>query len=310
MSISFKISENTKTKMIEYFQDKKRIKTPPYAVFQADEEDTVVTLYESGKVLFQGASADVDAAMWREMEKHLNPGKTVEVKDSKEKKTTDNVNNNYYNTSSIGSDEVGTGDYFGPIIVTAAYVDKSDIKFLESIGVDDSKKLNDNKILEIVPKFINKIKHTTIVLNNTDYNKYHNDEFNLNKIKAVLHNRALYNLKKQIPKYEYIIVDQFTTPKSYFKYLSNAPFVVRNITFLTKAESVHLSVACASLISRYHFINRMDEISTKLGIVIPYGAGKQITDAGQEIVKKFGEEKLIEVAKLNFKNTNDIKNTN
>ena len=46
MTISFKVSENTKEKAIEYFKDKRRDKTPAYAIFQADEEDTVVTLYE------------------------------------------------------------------------------------------------------------------------------------------------------------------------------------------------------------------------------------------------------------------------
>ena len=53
MTITLKVSENTKQKMLEYFEDKKRSKTPPYALFQADEADTVVTLYESGKVVFQ-----------------------------------------------------------------------------------------------------------------------------------------------------------------------------------------------------------------------------------------------------------------
>ena len=77
MTITLKISDNTKEKMIEYFKDKKRPKTPPYAVFQADEADTVVTLYESGKVVFQGISADIDAALWKQMEQNLNPLKKV-----------------------------------------------------------------------------------------------------------------------------------------------------------------------------------------------------------------------------------------
>ncbi|HKM40678.1 MAG TPA: ribonuclease HIII [Patescibacteria group bacterium] len=308
MNISFKISDKTKEKMIEYFKDKKRLKTPPYAIFQADEEDTVVTLYESGKVLFQGMSADIDAAMWREMEKHLNPSKNLEVKTKDtEKKKNNKVIKNVYYTSAIGSDEVGTGDYFGPVVVTAAYVDIKDIEFLENIGVADSKKLTDNKILEIVPLFINKIKHSTIILNNKDYNKYYNDDFNLNKIKAVLHNRALLILKKQVQNYDYIIVDQFTTPNSYFKYLINAPSVVRDITFYTKAEDIHLSVACGSLISRFYFIQEMDKLSKELNIILPYGAGAQITEIGQEIIEKFGEKKLEEVAKLNFKNTEHIK---
>ena len=81
-----KVSDETKDKMIEYFNDKKRDKTPPYAIFQADEADTVVTLYTSGKVVFQGISADIDANMWNEMEKHLS-GKEglIEKKEKKEK---------------------------------------------------------------------------------------------------------------------------------------------------------------------------------------------------------------------------------
>ena len=71
-TFSFKISDELKNEMINYFQFKKRDKTPPYAIFQADEEDTVVTLYESNKVVFQGISADVDANLWKDMEKHLN----------------------------------------------------------------------------------------------------------------------------------------------------------------------------------------------------------------------------------------------
>ncbi len=59
--------------------------------------------------------------------------------------TTPKVNandNKYHNCSSVGSDEVGTGDYFGPIVVTATYVRLEDVKFLEDLGIRDSKKAN------------------------------------------------------------------------------------------------------------------------------------------------------------------------
>ena len=49
MTIVFKVSDNIKDKMIKYYQDLKRDKTPPYAIFQAQEADTIITLYESGK---------------------------------------------------------------------------------------------------------------------------------------------------------------------------------------------------------------------------------------------------------------------
>ena len=141
MTISFKISDNTKEKMIEHYKYLKRPKTPAYAIFQADDADTVITLYESGKVVFQGLSADIDANFWRETETILN-GKAPEEKDKKEKKVDnkDIDKTDYYFINSIGSDEVGTGDFFGPIVVCASYVNKKDITFLEELGVRDSKK--------------------------------------------------------------------------------------------------------------------------------------------------------------------------
>ena len=123
MTIVFKVSDNVREKMIEYYKDLKREKTPPYAVFQADEADTIITLYESGKAMFQGISADVDANIWVDMEKKLN-NRTIDINEpTKEKEKYKEELNYFYSMSTIGSDEVGTGDFFGPIIVTATYVE-------------------------------------------------------------------------------------------------------------------------------------------------------------------------------------------
>ena len=309
MTITLKISENTKEKMIEYFEDKKRVKTPPYAVFQADEADTVVTLYNSGKAVFQGISADIDARMWKEMEQHLNPTKKIEMTDSSKKEKKEiYVDPKIYNSSSIGSDEVGTGDYFGPIVVTSAYVSKENIPYLEELGVKDSKKLNDEKIMEIVPKIIKLIPYNSIILTNKEYNQKYSQDINMNKIKAILHNRVLGNLKDKGYNYDYIIVDEFAKPYVYYSYLKNSNNVVRNITFLTKGEDKSLAVACASLISRYIFLKEFDKLGESLGVFLPKGASDAVDEMGAKIAKKYGFDKLSEVAKLNFKNTEKIKN--
>ena len=70
MIFVFKPSENVKKKMIAYYAPLKKAATPPYAVFQAMDADTTITLYESGKAVFQGLSADIDARIWQEMEKN------------------------------------------------------------------------------------------------------------------------------------------------------------------------------------------------------------------------------------------------
>ena len=272
--------------------------------------DTVVTLYESGKAVFQGISADIDANMWKEMERHLNPTKKIEMTNSTEKKKEKKevyIDPKIYNSTSIGSDEVGTGDYFGPIVVTSAYVKKENIPFLEELGVKDSKKLTDEKILEIVPKLIKVIPYSSVVLSNKEYNEKYSEDINMNKLKAILHNKVLGNMVKNGYEYDYIVVDEFAQKYVYFNYLKSSNDVVRNITFLTKGEDKCLSVACASLISRYIFIKEFAKISENVGMLLPKGASTLVDEKGVEIVKKYGFDKLKEIAKLNFKNTTKIK---
>lgn len=306
LTFSYKVSEKTQKEMIEYFKDKKREKTPPYAIFQANEADTVITLYESGKVVFQGISADIDANMWKEREKSLTGEYPVE-KSKEKKKTNIDDKKDYYFINSIGSDEVGTGDYFGPIVVTASYVNRKDIAFLESLGVRDSKMITDEKIIKIAPILIKNIPHTTIILTNEKYNEMHNPKTNMNAIKAILHNKVLYNLLKNSDyKYDMVVIDQFVYKDKYYEYLSNTKEIVQNISFTTKAEDKCLSVACSSIISRYIFLQKIDELSKELKIKIPLGAGAEVDKVGKQIVDTYNKDKLKSVAKLNFKNTEKI----
>ena len=312
MTIVYKISDNTKEEMIKYYEDKKRDKTPPYAIFQAEESGTIITLYESGKVMFQGLSADIEANMWRDMEAHLNNGNLPIENKKKEKKEKDEKElyeerKKYFYINSIGSDEVGTGDYFGPVVVTASFVKKDDIEFLTELGVRDSKKLTDDKILKIVPEIIKKIPYETIVYSNKEYNS--KKEFNMNKVKAILHNKAILSLmKKDNYNYDMVIIDQFCYPRNYFGYLKESNNVFRRITFTTKAEDKCLSVACSSLISRYVFIKEMDKMSKMIGKKIPLGAGVSVDNFGRQLVKEKGKDILEDISKINFKNTEKILN--
>lgn len=301
-----RVSDKIKNKMIEFYEGKKRLKTPPYAIFQADENDTVITLYESGKAMFQGPSADIEASMWEMINK--SDGNLEDFfEEEKGKKTIKEEINIPIDINSIGSDEVGTGDYFGPIVVTASYVSKENIPFLTELGVRDSKKLSDEKILEIVPKIIKKIPYKTLILNNKDYNSYYGKDMNMNKIKAILHNKVLYNLINENKfEYDYIVVDQFESPKSYFNHLNDTSKLVKDITFITKAEDKCLSVACSSLISRYIFIKEIDKLSDKYGLFIPKGASSYVDDIAIKLINKYGNNVLENVAKLNFSNTDRI----
>lgn len=299
-----RVDNDTKKLMIEFYKDMKRDKTPPYAVFQADTGDTIVTLYESGKAMFQGVSADIEAGMWESIRKDKdNIDYFMDTKDTKVKKE-DQVEIPS-DIASVGSDEVGTGDYYGPIVVTASFVSKDNIPFLTELGVRDSKKLSDEQILKIVPKIIKKIPYKTIMLSNKEYNDNYGKDMNMNKIKAVLHNKVLTEMVKD-NDYDYIVVDQFEPEKSYYNHLSDVPNPLKGITFITKAEDKCLSVAVSSLISRYIFIKEMDKLGDKYGIFLPKGANYYVEDVGIKLVNKYGEKILHDIAKLNFSNTDRI----
>ncbi|MBQ3511777.1 MAG: ribonuclease HIII [Bacilli bacterium] len=300
MNVVIKVNDEVKEKMIEYYKDKVRDKVIPYVVFQAQEEDTVITLYESGKCMFQGTSADVDAAMWGTILDN-----TKEKKEEQKK-----ADQKYYNCSAVGSDEVGTGDYFGPIVVTACYVPKEKISFLEGLGVGDSKKIDDNKILKIAPEIAKRIKYRSVILSNKEYNEKYTKDVNMNKIKAIMHNRVLYQLmQEEKPNIDYIIVDEFAREARYYEYLNGIGTIQRNITFMTKAEDKNLAVACGSIISRYLFLKEFDKICDEIHIPLPKGAGKDVDSIGEEVVEKYGKDKLKEIAKFNFKNTDRILHT-
>lgn len=305
-TITLKVSEDTKKEMIDFFTPLKREKTPPYAIFQAKDGDTVVTLYESGKAVFQGLDADLASDFWIETEK-IHHG-TATTTNSENKKKEEIKKTIPLKINSIGSDEVGTGDYFGPIVVTATYVDKENIDFLLSLGVKDSKKLSDEQIKNIVPKIIKKIPYQTYILKNKEYNTYKEKNINMNQMKAILHNKVLFELKAKNYPYQYIVVDQFEPPKSYYNHIQKSTKKVENILFLTKAEDQCLSVACASLISRYIFLSEIASIEKELGLTIPKGAGDKVNEVAKTILSKYGIEKLNTYAKLNFKNTDKILN--
>lgn len=303
-TITLKVCEETKRQMIDFFADLKREKTPPYAVFQAKDGDTVVTLYESGKAVFQGKDADLASAFWIETEKIHNGSAVTTDSREKEKKKVEKILPIRIN--SIGSDEVGTGDYFGPIVVTASYVSKENIDFLLDLKVKDSKKLSDEQIIQIVPKIIQRIPYQTFILKNKEYNLRKRENINMNQMKAILHNKVLYELKSKNYPYQYIVVDQFEPAASYYKHIHASTKKVNDIFFLTKAEDQCLSVACSSLISRYIFLKEMNSLSKAIGMNLPKGAGPMVDEVAKKVVEKYGKEKLNEIAKLNFKNTDKI----
>ena len=287
---------NTITLKLKSIQEEQLFKTfsefqttpPQYAKWQLKPENCVITCYTSGKTVFQGKDANVYAAAF------------MEVQDEIPNTTTTNQ------YPQAGSDEVGTGDYFGPVCVCASYVTKDDVDFLVKLGVRDSKQMSDADMLKIGPLLMERIPHSLLIVPPQKYNRVHESN-NLNAIKAKLHNQAYINLAKKIELPSFKIIDQFTPETSYYRYLKNEPQIIRDIHFETKAEDKYLSVAVGSIISRYGFLKTWEEMEQKYNMTLPKGSGDKVDVGAQEFVERYGFDRLGEVAKLHFKNTEKIR---
>ena len=291
MNYDFKIEKNNLNKFINYYQQFIETNTDSRILYSFKSEDFKITVYNTYKVLFQGKKAYDQYEIWAN---HFG----IDIEPLIEE---DDYMNEYLSLKVIGSDEVGTGDFFGPVVVCAAYIVPSDLPYLQDLKVRDSKTLSDVQIKYIGSELIKKISYHILVLSPEKFNKLTSEGYNMNKIKAYLHNHAISKMVKKHPKHDKVILDQFCSPKNYFKYLEDE-VAFKKIDFHTKAESVHLSVAAASIIARYKFILEIDRISKEIGVILPKGSGVPADAIGRLIKLQFGIEIFNRIAKTNFKN--------
>jgi ribonuclease HIII len=282
-------------------------KIPPGGLFAAKLPSCMITAYKSGKVMFQGGNALNEVAQWEDVSNESKP-KTASPKSRSDQYA---VPSQIQTMSMIGSDEVGTGDFFGPITVVAAYVEPSQLDLLKELGVKDSKNLNDTHIVKIAKDIIEVVPYSLLVLHNEKYNELQARGMTQGKMKALLHNKAIGNLLAKIApkKPDGILIDQFAEPDIYFRHIKNEKNIIKDsVFFSTKAEGVHLSVAAASIIARYSFIKEFDKLSEKIGVTLQKGAGAGVDKIAAKIIKDKGENILHSIAKVHFANTEKAKN--
>ena len=284
MNIVLKMSAADIARLVETFQASAQPSANPYIQFFAKPQDCVITVYTSGKVMFQGEQAE-----------------TYAVKFGYQATSTATIQQ----TNIIGTDEVGNGSYFGGLVVVATYLSETDLPLIKKLGVDDSKKLTDFKIRQIAPILKEKIQHQALLLSPSKYNDVISSGYNTSSVKVALHNQAIFLLEQALSTVpDHIIIDAFTTEKNYTKYLKKEKNRIKGqITLCQKAESQFYAVAISSIIARDLFLTNLEDLSRDLQITLPSGANHKSDMTAAQIILQYGEAALSQVAKLHFANT-------
>lgn len=293
------VSSEDMPEILRFYEPNKISRNAPGVIFAAKIADTSITAYRSGKVLFQGAGAEREAARWG----------TVSPSGERTKSSTakgDQLPENLASLSIIGSDETGTGDFFGPMTVAACFVSSTQIELVRELGVKDSKQLSDDYMRKIAEDLKLVVPHTVLTLGNEKYNKVQKQGWSQGKMKALLHNHAISKTLDKISPVtpDAILIDQFAERGIYYNHLKNEPRIVREqVLFSTKAENLHVSVATASILARVAFLEAMDRLSEEAGVTLPKGAGPKVDQIACQILRKKGEQYLNSITKTHFANT-------
>lgn len=279
LDLDKKMIANLLSKFGKYQQTSKN----PYISFFAKVDRTSISVYTSGKVVFQGAHAEQLAEPFGYKAQEV-PQEQADL---------------------IGTDEVGNGSYFGGLMVVASFVSSEHIDFLKKIGVADSKKLTDDKICQIAPLLMKKIPHVPMIVEPDKYNQAIKSGYNAVSIKVALHNQAIFLLENQLDqKAKDIIIDAFTTEKNYKNYVKKEKNqVLSKITLLTKAEDQFLCVAVSSIIARFLFLENLEKLSKSSGFKLPSGAGANADKIAAKIIATQGLDYLENLVKFHFANT-------
>ncbi|HJT58740.1 MAG TPA: ribonuclease HIII [Ktedonobacteraceae bacterium] len=282
-----------------------------YQITVADGKTRVpAAFYHSGKALIQGKEGELRTrirAWWYEGKTSSDqPAEAISLQPAlvEVPSTTLSPAINTAGVPRIGLDESGKGDYFGPLVIGAVYVDERTENRLLPLGVRDSKLLADNRILALAGEIQALCPHFVVPIEPKRYNELYNKIQHLNRLLAWGHAWTLEQMLEKV-SCDLAIIDQFGD-KSYI--LQALREKGRSITIVQRPRAEEdLAVAAASILARAKFVQQLEQLSKHIGKTLPKGASDPaIVTAGRETVATSGKDILTEIAKLHFKTTQTI----
>jgi ribonuclease HIII len=273
-----------------------KLESRPYTPYFAQKDKLTIAVYEKGpKVVIQGRGTE-DFVKFR-----LEPDILGEAKLGYEE-----ILNPEMFEPHFGIDESGKGDFFGPLVIAGAYIDRDLARHFQEIGVADSKRISSDKRIRDLAAAIRKsgAAQSVVVIGPDRYNALFVKIGNLNKLLAWGHARVIENLCALRPECPRALSDKFADVRVLQRALMEKG---RSITLdqRTKAES-DFAVAAASILAREKFIDWLDTAGRRIGVPLPRGVSASVKEAAKKIVANGGREALDAVAKMHFKTAAEV----
>jgi ribonuclease HIII len=207
----------------------------------------------------------------------------------------------------FGVDESGKGDFFGPLVIAGAYVDRVIARKLLDNGVMDSKRIGSDQRIKALAESIRQttgLVHNVVLIGPERYNELYVRFGNLNDLLGWGHARVIENLLKERPDCSRSLSDKFANERVILRALIDAGRRIQ-VEQRTKAEA-DVAVAAASILAREKFVLWLENKGRQLGTVLPKGASGAVKAAAQELVRVHGAEILPKVAKMHFRTSGEV----
>jgi ribonuclease HIII len=280
----------------------------PHAFWRARGEGCTVTFYRKGKVVLQGPTAPMVAALL---------GLEVPEREGDADDADGAAGGEPFAAALalhpqpppaawIGSDETGKGDWFGPLIVAAARLERRHVRLVAELGAADSKTLSDRRVLEIAPDLKKVVTFKLVIIGPEAYNRLYPRLGNLNRVLAWGHARAIEDVLRLAPA-TYALTDQFGDRSLVERALRAVSGEEQRVLLDQRPRAeADPAVAVASILARNELLWQLKTLSREAGFALPKGAGPPVLAAGRRLVSEKGRDALARFAKLHFATTDQV----
>ncbi|MCS6771451.1 MAG: ribonuclease HIII [Kiritimatiellae bacterium] len=273
-----------------------RLRETPHTRISVEGRDCNISLYTSGKCVVQGKGAE-DWVLFT-----LEPEVLKEARLGYEHVYAPEMFEQH-----LGVDESGKGDFFGPLVIAAAYVDGKLAKAFQKLNVRDSKQIKSDRVAEDLAKSIRDLldgRYAVVTIGPRAYNRLYQKMRSVNRILAWGHARSIENALEKVPTVRRAVSDQFGPKEQIERALLQKGREIR-LEQRHRAES-DPAVAAASILARAEFIRTLRKLSETYGVAMPKGASAKVREAAETLVRKHGPQILLDVAKCHFKTADEV----